>query len=115
MESQADADPTDTTHGICEDCFLDLRVKETVKRLQGGGGPHHLFLPPQREDLVMRIWREVPAGTSFVIHPDRRAADRRRTYHPVPADRRTGRDRRYANLSFVAASRPSEEWPSPPL
>ncbi len=27
MESRGDIDPALTTHGICEDCFLDLRVK----------------------------------------------------------------------------------------
>ncbi len=103
MESRGEIDPALTTHGICEDCFLDLRVKETLKRLQGGPGPFDLFLPPQRDDLIMRIWREAPAGTLFTIHPDRRAGDRRSLHAPVAADRRTGRDRRLANLSFVAA------------
>jgi len=107
MEPRGDVDPAVTTHGICEDCFLDLRVKETLKRLQKDPGPFDLFLPPRREHLVMRIWREAPAGALFVIHPDRRSGDRRALRAPVPADRRAGRDRRFANLSFVASSRRS--------
>ena len=96
-------DPSVTTHGICEECFLDLRVTETLKRLRPGAGPYPLFVPPHRDDLVLRIWREAPPGCSFIVHADRRRGQRRAHRLPVPADRRTGRDRRCGNLSLLSS------------
>ncbi len=114
--------PTDlpgTTHGICEECLLGLRVTETLKRLRGGAGPYPLFLPPNREDLVLRIWREAPPGCSFIVYADRRQGERRGRRVPVPTDRRTGRDRRCGNLSLLSlrlleARNPSNPRPARP-
>lgn len=102
----SDPDPSVTTHGICDECFLGLRVKETVKRLQDGNGPFHLFIPLEREDLMLSVWREAPTGTHLIFHPDRRAGRERRNKRiGVPSDRRVGRDRRSSNLSFIATRR----------
>ena len=108
------ADPSVTTHGICEECFLDLRVTETLKRLRPGAGPYPLFLPPNRDDLVLRIQRGAPPGCSFVVHTDRRRGERRGQRVPVPADRRAGRDRRCGNLSLMPSSVPDPQFPSSP-
>lgn len=97
----------ETSHGICEECYLDLRVKETLRRLKEGTGPFTLFVPPNRVDLVMRLWREGPRDCLFVARPDRRRGDRRTRQIPVAAERRRSRDRRRADLSFLAAT-----WPT---
>ncbi len=97
-----------TSHGICEECFLDLRVRETVKRLKEGPGPFTLFVPPNREDLVLRIKREAPRGIVLIFRPDRRRGERRSGNLPATAERRLGYDRRSPNLSFVA-SRPPQD------
>ncbi len=93
------------THGICEECYLDLRVKETLNRLHEAAGPYTLYIPPDRPDLALRIKREAPPGCTFVVYEDRRSSERRNRRLPVPADRRRGRDRRFANLSFLGATR----------
>ncbi len=100
-----------TTHGICEDCFLDMRVGETLKRLQPGAGPYAIFVPPNRDDLVLRLWREGPPGCSFIVYTDRRQSERRGRRRPVPADRRAGRDRRSGNLSFLPPRLPDPHLP----
>ena len=100
------SDQTTTSHGICEECFLDLRVRETVKRLREGPGPFALFVPPNREDLVLRIQRQAPRGVLLIIRPDRRQGERRTRGLPVTTERRLGDDRRSPNLSFVAARPP---------
>ena len=92
------ADPSLITHGICQACLLDLRLAETVRLLGPGGGPYTLFLPPQRDDLLLRIQREAPPGCAFIVHPDRRRGERRARRVAPPADRRSGRDRRAANF-----------------
>ena len=101
------AEALETTHGICEECYLDLRVKETLRRLWEGTGPFTLFVPPNRVDVVMRLWREGPPDCLFVARPDRRKGDRRTRKISVAAERRRGRDRRQANLSLLAAT-----WPT---
>jgi len=100
------------SHGICGECFLELRVRETLKRLQPGAGPYPLFVPPDREDLVLRIQREAPPGCSFIIHTDRRRGDRRAQRVAASADRRTGRDRRRGTLSFLPSHLPGAPPPS---
>ena len=95
------------SHGICEECYLDLRVKETLRRLKEGTGPFTLFVPSNREDLLMRLWREGPRDCLFVVRPDRRRGDRRTRRVQVAEERRRSRDRRQANLSFLAAV-----WPA---
>ncbi len=102
------------SHGICEDCFLDLRVKETLKRLQTGRDVHRIFVPPTREDLVLRIWREGPAACSFIVYPDRRRGERRAQRRPVSVERRAGGDRRGGNLSFLAGALRSPSMSSRP-
>jgi len=62
------AEALETTHGICEECYLDLRVKETLRRLWEGTGPFTLFVPPNRVDVVMRLWRELGLTVIFVTH-----------------------------------------------
>lgn len=106
LESGRPSDVSFPTHGICEECYLGIRVKETVKLLGQRAGPHALFVPPSREDVLLRIWREAPGACLFVAHQDRRWVSRRSRQVPVAIERRTGRDRRTGNLSFVAASPP---------
>jgi hypothetical protein len=102
------------THGICEECFLDLRVTETLKRLQSEAGPYPIFVPPNRDDLVLRLWREGPPGCSFRVYTDVRQGERRGQRRAVPADRRTGRDRRSGNLSLIPSRQPDPRIPFSP-
>jgi hypothetical protein len=111
LQGAGAGDPSTTTHGICEDCFLDLRVTETLKRLQPGSGPYPVFVPPHRDDLVLRLRREGPPGCSFLVYPDLRQGERRGRRRPVLADRRTGRDRRSGNLSFLPSRPPDPRLP----
>lgn len=95
-------DLPETTHEFCEECYLRIRVTETINRLRTSPGPHHLFVPPDREDVVLRIKQEVPPGCELIIHPDHRATERRRPGAGVNGERRARRDRRTPNLTFVA-------------
>lgn len=104
LRAERPTDASVTTHGICQECFLDLRVKETLKRLQEGPGPYTLFIPASREDLIQRIRREAPPGCSFAVQFDQRRGQRRSQRVAVPEDRRSGRDRRSGNLSFLPSS-----------
>ncbi|HYB73508.1 MAG TPA: hypothetical protein VED18_09060 [Candidatus Sulfotelmatobacter sp.] len=111
LQTSSPGDPSTTTHGICEDCFLGLRVSETLKRLQPEAGPYPIFVPPNRDDLVLRLRREGPPGCSFLVYTDLRRGERRGQRRPVPGDRRTGRDRRSGNLSFLPSRPPDPRLP----
>lgn len=112
LQTDTPTDLAGVSHGICGECFLELRVKETLKRLRPGAGPYPLFVPPDREDLVLRIQREAPPGCLFTVQTDRRRGERRAQKAPASTDRRIGRDRRRGNLSLLSSSLPGT--PSPP-
>ncbi|HEY7678359.1 MAG TPA: hypothetical protein VIG69_14905 [Candidatus Methylomirabilis sp.] len=114
LQLSSPGDPSITSHGICEDCFLELRVAETLKRLQAEAGPYPIFVPPHRADLVLRLRREGPPDTSFMVYTDLRQGERRGARRAVPVDRRSGRDRRSGNLSLLPSRRPDPRLPFSP-
>ena len=101
-------DLPETPHGFCEDCYIRIRLTETVSKLQAGSGPFHVFLPPGREDIAARIQQEAPAGSNIIVHYDRRTEERRRPGSTVASERRDAKERRILDLSFVAPRPPRE-------
>lgn len=102
MQRDLPAESSGVTHGMCEECFLNLRVQETLKRLESGKGPYMLFVPPMREDLVLRLWREAPPGCFLIFHGDRRT---RQVLSPAAGW--AGPERRRPSLSFLASAAPA--------
>lgn len=88
-------DPRVTT-GICPDCLVGLQVDATVYELRRWRGVAALIIPGNREDILVRVWRDAGPEPSFVVYPDRRR--RQAAIPPVP-------ERRRYRLSFMIA-----EW-----